>query len=81
MSELADTAELARARLWGLAIRLGQRLSGGVAEPLKRSRLELDAERLWLCLADRDDALYGETVERRHKALASAFGRSAALGG
>ncbi len=81
VSELADTAELARARLWGLAIRLGQRLSGGVAEPLKRSRLELDAERLWLCLADRDDALYGETVERRHKALASAFGRSAALGG
>src|SRR3546814_20672024 len=33
----ADLILLARARQWGLAIRLAQRLTGGVEAPLKRS--------------------------------------------
>lgn len=79
IGDLAGEAERARARLWGLAIRLGQRLSGGVAGPLERSRLAIDDESVWLCLPARDRALYGETVERRHKALAAAFGLEAML--
>ncbi|MFX7918400.1 hypothetical protein ABTK44_19400, partial [Acinetobacter baumannii] len=43
---LASPADLARARQWGLAMRLGQRLSGGVAAPLQRSRLEADEAKL-----------------------------------
>ncbi|MDF7777681.1 Ppx/GppA family phosphatase, partial [Sphingomonas sp. AOB5] len=70
---------LALAMQWGLAIRLGQRLSGGVAAPLKRSRLALATNAVWLVLEPRDAALYGEAVEKRHKALATAMGRKAAL--
>ncbi|MGJ3649807.1 Ppx/GppA family phosphatase [Sphingomonas sp. GlSt437] len=77
---LADADDLARARQWGLAMRLGQRLSGGVAAPLQRSRLEANAEQVSLFLEQSDLPLYGETVERRHKALAAAFDRSAVMG-
>ncbi len=76
---LADDDLLWRARLWGLAIRLGQRLSGGVAAPLKRSKLALDRATLALCLADGDEPLYGEAVEKRHRALAAAFEREPVL--
>lgn len=78
-ARLAEPADLARAVQWGLAIRLGQRLSGGVAAPLKRSRLAVDRTSLWLVLEPRDAKLYGEAVEKRHKALAEAMGKEAAL--
>ncbi len=68
-----------RATAWGLAIRLGQRLSGGLAGPLQRSRLSADASTVTLHLAAEDRALYGETVERRHAALAGVLGRKASL--
>ena len=74
-AQLADPEELARAERWGKAIRLGQRLSGGVAAPLQRSRLAVDRKTLWLVLEPRDAALYGEAVEKRHRALAEAMGR------
>ncbi len=80
LGALATPEALAHARLWGLAIRLGQRLSGGVAAPLKRTRLAIDDDSLWLALYPRDDALYGEAVEKRHRALAAAMGRTAVLG-
>lgn len=76
---LATPEALARATQWGLAMRLGQRLSGGVAAPLKRSRLAIDEAALWLVLEPRDAALYGEAVEKRHKALATALARKARL--
>jgi exopolyphosphatase / guanosine-5'-triphosphate,3'-diphosphate pyrophosphatase len=79
LSQLASDDLLWRAKLWGLAIRLGQRLSGGVAAPIKRSRLEMDDEALALCLQPEDEALYGETVEKRHKALAAAFRKEPVL--
>lgn len=78
LARLADAESLARARLWGLAIRLGQRLSGGVAAPLKRSRVALEAT-LTLTLDQKDEALYGEAVEKRHKALAAMFGKGPVL--
>jgi len=76
---LADTEALRRAAAWGLAIRLGQRLSGGLAGPLQRTRIADDGEALTLHVTRADRGLYGETVEKRHDALAAARGRIAML--
>lgn len=78
---LATPAELKRATAWGLAMRLGQRMSGGLAGPLQRSRIDDDGAVVALTLAAGDGALYSEAVERRHKALANALGRQVALRG
>ena len=79
LARLAGPADLATARVWGLAIRLGQRLSGGLAGPLQRSAVEIDTTTLRLKMDAEDRALYGEAVEKRHAALASAMGRKATL--
>ena len=76
---LAGEADLRRAMRWGLAMRLGQRLSGGIAGPLERSSLMIDGTRLRLRLADDDAALYGEAVQKRHRALAALMGREPSL--
>ena len=62
-----------KAARWGLAMRLGQRLSGGVPEPLESSSLAIDSGAVVLTLRGEDRALYGEAVERRHKVLADAL--------
>ena len=74
MHELADAAALTRARSWGLALRLGQRLTGGTAAPLTASRLGRENDRLVLSLDPAHAALYGEPVARRLKTLAQALG-------
>lgn len=79
LQSLADERELRRAAGWGLAIRLGQRMSGGVAAPLKRARLGRSGKAVTLTLDKVDAALYGETVERRHKSLASMLDGEARL--
>ena len=73
--KLAPKDKLDRATAWGLAMRLGQRLSGGLAGPLQRSRVSADDGAVTLHLAPADAALYGEAVERRHAALAALLGR------
>jgi exopolyphosphatase/guanosine-5'-triphosphate,3'-diphosphate pyrophosphatase len=74
IAALASPAELKRATAWGYAMRLGQRLSGGVAVGLRHSRLVRDGDTLRLDV-DREAAhLVGEIVERRLKSLASALG-------
>jgi exopolyphosphatase/guanosine-5'-triphosphate,3'-diphosphate pyrophosphatase len=75
ISALCPEPILRRARQWGLAIRLAQRLSAGVAEPLVRSSLAIEGERLVLWLPEEEAAMFGEPVERRLKALANALGR------
>jgi exopolyphosphatase/guanosine-5'-triphosphate,3'-diphosphate pyrophosphatase len=80
LNALADRAQLDRAVAWGLAMRLGQRLSGGLAGPLQRSRLSSDGKALRLHLSEADRPLYGEAVAKRHTALAQALGQVAALG-
>ncbi|MBR0551610.1 Ppx/GppA family phosphatase [Stakelama marina] len=71
LHELAELHELERAVQWGLAMRFGQRWSGGVAGPLNRSFLLSEHGAITLGLTDdADRALYSETVERRHRALA-----------
>jgi exopolyphosphatase/guanosine-5'-triphosphate,3'-diphosphate pyrophosphatase len=71
---LAPVADLRRATVWGLAMRLGQRLSGGLAGPLQRSRITDDGEAITLHIPPDDLSLYGDAVERRHSALANALG-------
>jgi len=79
LDQLAAPAELKRAVQWGLAIRLGQRLSGGVAGPLERSKLREDGAALTLHLAGNDLAFYGEAVQKRHAVLAAACDREPVL--
>jgi exopolyphosphatase/guanosine-5'-triphosphate,3'-diphosphate pyrophosphatase len=74
LHRLADPASLARARLWGLALRLGQRLTGGTAEALAGGGLRRDGDIVVLTLAQHHEALYGEAVQRRLKALGNAMG-------
>jgi exopolyphosphatase/guanosine-5'-triphosphate,3'-diphosphate pyrophosphatase len=80
LAVLADAADLRRAVQWGLAMRLGQRMSGGLAGPLQRTSIADDGDTLTLAVTQGDRALYSETVERRHAALAAALGRKAATG-
>jgi exopolyphosphatase/guanosine-5'-triphosphate,3'-diphosphate pyrophosphatase len=79
LNVLAPAQDLRRAAQWGLAMRLGQRLSGGVAGPLERSKLGEDGSALTLHLAGADIALYGEAVQKRHAALAAICDRTPLL--
>lgn len=76
---LCSERDLRLAARWGLAMRLGQRLSGGVAGPLDSSRLSIAEGSLRLFLPADDVALYGEAVERRHRQLATAMGLTSVL--
>ncbi len=73
LQHLADQATLRRAWLWGLALRLGQRLTGGTAVALAESRLYREDGDLILTLAPGHAALYGDAVARRLKSLAQAM--------
>jgi exopolyphosphatase / guanosine-5'-triphosphate,3'-diphosphate pyrophosphatase len=72
-ASLCEPAALRRARLWGIAIRLAQRLSAGLAEPLERSSLAVEGGRLVLWLPEDATAIFGESVDRRLASLASAL--------
>jgi exopolyphosphatase/guanosine-5'-triphosphate,3'-diphosphate pyrophosphatase len=74
MGDLVAKEELARAKRWGLAIRLGQRLSGGLAQPLTASEVRIDGSHVVLALADGWADLAGEAVDRRLKSLANSLG-------
>lgn len=76
---LAPPAMLARARAWGLALRLGQRLSGGTAVGLAASRLERDGSKLVLRLGQGHEDLAGDAVLRRMKLLGNVLGLEPAL--
>jgi len=71
---LASPDDLQRATCWGLAIRLAQRLSGGVAGPLNRSSIRRAEGAVELVWHDADRALCGESVEKRLKGLGAALG-------
>ena len=74
VAALCSPDELQKASHWGLAMRLGQRLSGGVAASLDRSSIGTDGNALRLTLKAEDRGLYGETVQRRLNTLAGAMG-------
>ena len=80
LRKLATEDELRRAQHWGLAIRLGQRLSGGVAAPLKQSGVSVSGDRLILTIKGDVELLLGDAVERRLRQLGSALGKSPEIG-
>lgn len=74
LARLAPQPLLARARAWGLALRLGQRLTGGTSTALGASRLHRDGNAVVLHL-DADHAnLQGEAVTRRLKLVGTSLG-------
>jgi exopolyphosphatase / guanosine-5'-triphosphate,3'-diphosphate pyrophosphatase len=75
LSALAPVEDLQTAHLWGLALRLGQRLSGGVAEPLRHTNVSTNSRAVQLTLMPNAGPLIGEAVERRLKQLAQAMGK------
>lgn len=71
---LADLRLIDRARQWGLAIRLAQRLTAGAASAFSHSALTRDGDVIRLILQGPMVALAGEAVDRRLKQLAGALG-------
>lgn len=78
--QLAPVPLLARARAWGLALRLGQRLTGGTAVGLAASRLERAGDALVLRVGNGHvDLAGGDAVQRRLKLLGGALGLTTQL--
>jgi len=76
LAELCTRDELDRAQQWGMAIRLGQRLSGGVGSVLQSTSLILDTEVLHLHVRGAESALVSDGVQRRLARLAESLGRT-----
>ena len=79
LAHLCADGELERARHWGMAMRLGQRLCGGVGTALAGTRLSLDGDTVRLEVRKAQSALVGEPVRRRLSRLADALGRTASV--
>ena len=79
VTDLCKGEQVDRAHCWGLAMRLGQRLSGGVASVLKRTSLDLAGDTIRLRVREGEEALIGDAVERRLVRLADALGYKAAI--
>jgi exopolyphosphatase/guanosine-5'-triphosphate,3'-diphosphate pyrophosphatase len=75
LMQLCKEEHLLRAHCWGLAMRLGQRLSGGVGAVLKRTSLEAPGGAVQLNVRRGEEALVGDAVERRLLRLADTLGR------
>jgi exopolyphosphatase/guanosine-5'-triphosphate,3'-diphosphate pyrophosphatase len=81
LAELVPAAALDRAHQWGLAMRLGQRLSGGVASALRATQLRRTAGAVELAVVAGEEALVGEPVIRRLNRLAASLGLVGAVAG
>lgn len=79
MGGLVAPERLERARQWGLAIRLAQRLTGGVEAPLRASSIARVDGKLLLSLDPGWHHLAGESVERRLRSLAQTLDAKAEL--
>jgi exopolyphosphatase/guanosine-5'-triphosphate,3'-diphosphate pyrophosphatase len=73
--KLANDEQLKRAHCWGVAVRLGQRLSGGVGSVLERTSLGFANGALQLTVCRGEEALVGEQVQRRLMDLAGLLER------
>jgi exopolyphosphatase/guanosine-5'-triphosphate,3'-diphosphate pyrophosphatase len=74
LAELCKDGQLRRAHCWGVAMRLGQRLSGGVAAVLERTSLGAGDGFIQLKVPRGEEALVGDAVERRFVRLAEILG-------
>ncbi len=75
LMQLCKEDQLMRAHCWGVAMRLGQRLSGGVGAVLKRTSLGALNGAIQLNVRRGEEALVGDAVERRLLRLAETLGR------
>ncbi len=73
--KMAGDKAMRRAAEWGLAMRLAQRISGGLAGPLRESRVYVKEGRL--VLEANAKAMLSETVEKRLGQLANYMGLEA----
>ena len=73
LQQLVKPEYLQRAHCWGLAMRLGQRLSGGVASVLERTSLSRDGNAVRLNVPQAEESLAGDAVRRRLQRLAEAL--------
>ena len=74
LAQLCRDEDLRRAHCWGVAMRLGQRLSGGVGSVLKRTSLSMNNGAVQLSGRRGEEAFVGDQVERRLLRLAQALG-------
>ncbi len=70
---LIDDDDAARARIWGLAIRLGHRLSAGATDILEQCSLRIREDKLRLTIPKEMQALDSSSVRRRLTRLAKAL--------
>jgi exopolyphosphatase/guanosine-5'-triphosphate,3'-diphosphate pyrophosphatase len=73
LGQLCSAQDLETAHIWGLAMRLGQRLSGGVAAVLERTALSIGKGKVRLHVPRKEEALAGDAVRRRLDRLADAM--------
>ena len=74
LRQLCKEEHLRRAHCWGQAMRVGQRLSGGVASVLDRTRLSAGGGAIQLVVPRGEESLAGDAVERRFVRLAELLG-------
>jgi exopolyphosphatase / guanosine-5'-triphosphate,3'-diphosphate pyrophosphatase len=79
LEQLCTEDQLRRAHCWGVAMRLGQRLSGGVGAVLRRTSLSATSRAVQLHTRRGEEALVGDPVERRLLRLGEALGREAVV--
>jgi exopolyphosphatase/guanosine-5'-triphosphate,3'-diphosphate pyrophosphatase len=77
LMSLCKDDQLKRAQCWGVAMRLGQRLSGGVGAILRRTQLSREGGVVRLIVQKGDEALIGDQVQRRLARVAEALGAKA----
>ena len=65
--------------VWGKAIRLAQRLSGGTETLLRKSSVALTPHQVVLTLQKKHGVLFADAVSRRLRALALGLGREPVL--
>jgi exopolyphosphatase/guanosine-5'-triphosphate,3'-diphosphate pyrophosphatase len=68
-----------RAMVWGKAIRLAQRFSGGTETLLRKSSIALTPKQVVLTLQKRHGVLFADAVARRLRVLAVSLGREPVL--
>ncbi|HZC38626.1 MAG TPA: Ppx/GppA family phosphatase [Sphingomicrobium sp.] len=74
LGSLCSASDLERARHWGLAMRLGQRLSGGVGSALQLAKLRRKGPTITLSTTRSNAALIGPAVKKRLAQLADEVG-------
>ncbi len=73
LTQLSRAEDLERAQHWGLAMRLGQRLSGGVASALEATALTRRSGMIELFAVEGQEALIGGAVQKRLAKLAGSL--------